>query len=233
MIFTPLSSSSAGNLYLLEDGEGHRLAIECGIRYAEMQQRLDYRIGELDGVLLSHSHGDHSRAAKRVLQGGVDIYALSDTFRALKLCGHHNAQAIEPHHAFTVKGRWRVLPFDLRHDIPALGFVVLCRDNDKLLYVTDTAYVPYRFKGLTLIAVETNYSEAILRASEEDATRKMRSLRYHLSLERVLKFLTLNDLREVRAIHLLHLSDSHSDADLFGRCVQEATGKPVYVAGKT
>ena len=76
MIFTPFSSSSAGNLYRLEDGEGHSLAIECGLRYAEMQRSLGHHVSDLDGVLLSHAHGDHARAAKEVLRYGVPIYAL-------------------------------------------------------------------------------------------------------------------------------------------------------------
>ena len=222
MIFTPISSSSAGNLYLLDNGDGHTLAIECGLRYSEMQKRLNYRVTELDGVLLSHAHGDHARAAKEVLRAGVDIYGLAETFQALKLDGNHNAYAINPLKTFTVRRRWWVLPFELRHDIPTAGFLVRVRE-EKLLYVTDTAYVPHRFQGLTMIAIEADYSEAILRESGEDASRKMRALRYHMSIERVLTFLELNDLSAVREIHLLHLSDSHSDADRFRQLVQERT----------
>jgi len=239
MIFTPISSSSAGNLHLLEDGDGHRLAIECGLRYSEMQRQLNYRITELDGVLLSHSHGDHARAAKDVLRSGVPIYALKKTLEELEIADNHNAIPVEPCQPFTIDERrlelqlprWRVLPFDLRHDIPALGFVVSDGD-DKLLYVTDTAYVPHRFQGLTMIAIEANYSEAILRESEEGAARKLRSLRFHMSIERLLGFLAVNDLGTVREVHLIHLSDRHSDANLFRRLVEEAIGKPVYVAGR-
>lgn len=229
MNFTPFSSSSAGNLCLVEDGDGHRLAIECGVLYAEMQHKLGYRVARLDGALLSHAHGDHARAAKDVLRAGIPTYALKQTFEALKLTEHHNAHAVETQQAFKIKGRWRVLPFDLRHDIPALGFVVSDAD-DKLLYVTDTAYVPYRFRELTLIAIEANYSEAILRDSGEDVARKMRSLRYHMSIERVLGFLAVNDLSAVREIFLLHLSEEHGDADQFKKLVEQATGKPAYVA---
>ena len=231
MIFTPISSSSAGNLYLLEDGDGHTLAIECGLRYSEMAKRLNYRVTGLDGVLLSHAHGDHSRAAKEVLHAGVDIYGLAETFQALKLAGHHNARAIEPFHPFTIKGRWRVLPFDLRHDIATIGFLVRVGE-ERLLYVTDTAFVPHRFRGVTIIAIEANYSVAILRESDENATRKIRALRYHMSIERVLTFLSANDLTAVREIFLLHLSDEHSNANAFKSAVMAETGKPTYIASK-
>jgi len=227
MIFQPIASGSSGNLYLVQD-VNHFLAIECGIRFKEMRRKLNFNLAWLDGLLLSHSHGDHSKAAKDVLAAGVEVYALGETFEALSINGHHNAHELKPLQAFSVNG-WRVLPFGLVHDVPAMGFIIEA-SGEKLLYVTDTAYVPYRFKGLTMIAIEANYSEAILRESDEDATRKMRALRYHMSIERVLGFLAVNDLSKVREIFLLHLSDAHSDEAMFKRLVEEWTGKPVYVA---
>jgi phosphoribosyl 1,2-cyclic phosphodiesterase len=126
---------------------------------------------------------------------------------------------------------WRVLPFDLRHDTPGtLGFCVEGPSKERLLYVTDTAFIPYRFDGLTIVAIEANYSEAILRESGEATKRKLRALRYHMSLERTLAFLAANDLDGVREIWLLHLSDAHSDEAAFREAVREATGKPVFVA---
>lgn len=231
MIFSAISSSSAGNLYLLRDTHADRmLAIECGIRFVEMQQSLKHRVTQLDGVLLSHTHSDHSRSLKHVLRAGVDAYALVETFELMRLVVNHNAHAVDPFAAFTIKGHWHVLPFDTRHDVPSLGFLIRA-GAEKLVYVTDTAYVPYRFSGLTMIAIEANYSEAILRDSDGATKRKMRSLRYHMSIERVLSFLAANDLSAVREIHLLHLSDAHSDERMFKRLVEEATGKPVFVAG--
>ena len=233
MIFQPISSSSAGNLYLLRDGD-HSLAIECGIRFAEMQRALKHRVTALDGILLSHEHKDHSRAVKDVLRAGAEVYALEETLENLGAIGengNHNAVPIDPFDAFKVKDHWHVMAFDTRHDVPSLGFLIQC-GKEKLLYVTDTAYVPYRFQGLTMIAIEANYSEAILRESDENPTRKLRSLKYHMSIERVLGFLAVNDLSALREIWLLHLSDAHSDEELFKRLVEEATGKPVFVAGK-
>lgn len=230
MNFRPISSSSAGNFYLLRDGE-KTLALECGLRFVKIQKALKHRVSSLDGVLVSHGHGDHSRSLKKMLGVGVDVYAPGETFEAYGVLEHHNAHELKPLHGFPINGLngWRVLPFDLVHDVPAMGFLV-GRGEEKLLYVTDTAYVTYRFTGVTLLAIEANYSEAILRESDENATRKLRSLRYHMSIERVLGFLAVNDLSSVREIHLLHLSAAHSDAGMFKRLVEEATGKPVYVA---
>lgn len=230
LTFTPIGSGSAGNLYLLDDGHA-RLAVECGLPFREMQRRLGFGISSLDGVLVSHMHGDHAKATKDVLAAGVPVFASQETFDALGVKGHHNAHPLR--HAVNARrvNRWRVLPFELPHDAPGtFGFVVEGPSKERLLYVTDTGFVPYRFEGLNIIAIEANYSEAILRESNEPAKRKLRSLRYHMSLERVLGFLAANDLSAVREIWLLHLSDAHSDEVAFREMVREATGKPVFVA---
>lgn len=215
-----------------------QLAIECGLPFAEMRKKLNYRVTGLDGVLISHCHADHARALKKVLQAGVDVYALAHTFEEAELeqtavslpsADHHNAHAVEPLVPFVIKDHWHVMPFDLRHDVPAIGFIVQS-NLEKLVYITDTSFVPYKFAGLTTIAIEANYSEGFLRESTEGMYRKMRSLHYHMSIERVLLFLSENDLSSVREIHLLHLSDAHSDERMFKSVVEAYTGKPVYIA---
>src|SRR5690606_38237819 len=100
-----------------------------------------------------------------------------------------------------------------------------------------TAYCKYRFRGLTHLMVEANYSAEFLRRRvierEVNVAHKTRVLRNHMSIERLLVMLRANDLSRVREIHLLHLSDDHSDELAFKRAVEQATGKPVYVAGKS
>lgn len=229
LTFTPIGSGSSGNLYLVADGDA-RLAIEAGLPFREMRRRLRFGVSSLDAVLVSHLHGDHAQSIREVLANGVPVLASRETLEAAGVNGHHNARAVEPIDPANV-GPWQVLPFDLRHDAPGtIGFVVEGPSRERLLYVTDTAFVPYRFAGLNIIAIEANYSEAILRESGEPATRKLRSLRHHMSLERVLGFLAANELDAVREIWLLHLSDAHSDEAEFQASVREATGKPTYVA---
>lgn len=232
MIFQPLSSGSSGNLYLVRGTDpvaDRMLAIECGIPYGQMQRKLQYRLADLDGVLISHSHGDHARALKYVLASGVDVYGPEETFKDVSLLGQHRAHAVEPLVPFVVKDHWHVLPFDLRHDVPAVGYLIQSGD-EKLIYITDTGFVPYRFSGLTIIAIEANFSEDLLSESSENINHKMRSLQYHLSIERVIGFLLENDMSSVREIHLLHLSDAHSDEKMFRSAIEAVTGKPVYVA---
>lgn len=146
----------------------------------------------------------------------------------------HRAKAVKSKEQFNI-GTWTILPFETEHDAAEpLGFLLANAAGDKLLYATDTYYVRYRFRGLSHIMVECNYSVDILRANVEagivPAELKNRLLRSHFSLENVKEFLKANDLSKVQEIWLIHLSDGNSDAERFKREIQELTGKPTYIA---
>lgn len=114
------------------------------------------------------------------------------------------------------------------------GFLLANQYGEKLLYATDTFYIRYRFKALTHLMLECNYSFDILKANVEagtvDVSLKNRILKSHMSLETLKGFLKANDLSRVEQIWLLHVSDGNSDADRFKREVMELTGKPVFIA---
>ena len=176
---------------------------------------------------------DHSKAIKDMMKAGIDCYISAGTAEALGISGHR-VHIIKAKQQFRI-GTWTILPFETQHDAAEpLGFLLANQDGEKLLYATDTYFIRYRFRGLTHIAVECNYSLDILRANVEagmvEPTLKNRILKSHFSLENVKKFLQANDLGKVPEIWLLHLSHGNSDAERFKREIQSLTGKPVYIA---
>jgi len=127
------------------------------------------------------------------------------------------------------------MPFDVKHDAAEpLGFLWANKDGDKLVFITDSYYSPYKFNGLTHIMIECNYSMEILNENIANGKvpriMKKRLLKSHFSLENVKDFLRINDLSRVQEIWLLHLSDNNSDEALFKQEIQELTGKVVYIA---
>jgi len=231
----PLASSSAGNAYLIDDGTT-RLLLEAGIRYRDIQHGVGFQMSEIAGCLLTHEHGDHSKSVKDVMKAGVDVYASYGTWNALRLDGHHRAHPLKSQQPFDI-GTWRVLPFEVEHDVSEpLGYLLANKSGDKLVFLTDTYYCRYRFEGLTHVMVECNYSIELLdeniAAGRVPSVMKKRLLRSHFSLEHVLDFLRVNDMGRVEEIWLLHLSDNNSDETMFKRRVQEVTGKTVRVAGR-
>lgn len=226
-----LASSSSGNCYAVTDG-ATPLLLECGIRFKDIQAGTGHRVTSMAGCLVSHEHGDHAKAVSDVARAGVDVYASQGTIDALGVT-HHRLRPIRAHHKFQL-GSWTVLPFDIIHDAAEpLGFL-LVSEAGKVLYLTDTAYCPYRFNGLTHLLIEANYSLDIIRqnvaAGSIPLSHKNRVIRSHMSIERVLDMLRANDLSRVREIWLLHMSAQSGDEAAFRRRVQEATGKPTFVA---
>jgi phosphoribosyl 1,2-cyclic phosphodiesterase len=225
-----LASGSSGNAYLVSDRHT-TLLMECGISYKEIQRKLNFKTAEIDACLVTHEHKDHSKAIKDILKAGIDCYMSEGTIDVLGVSGHR-VKPVKPLKQFSIN-TFIVLPFDIEHDaVEPLGFLLYStKTKEKLLYITDTAYIRYQFKGLTHIMIECNYSiETLKNNAELNIEVKKRIIKTHFSLENVKEFLKANDLTKVEQIWLLHLSDNNSDAERFKREIQELTGKEVYIA---
>ena len=226
-----LATGSTGNCYWITDGKTP-LLLECGISFKNIQKALNFKTSDIAGVLVTHEHKDHCKAVREVADRGLDIYMSPGTKEAIGI-EHHRIKAVENKKQFNL-GTWTILPFDTEHDTAEpFGFLLANQEGDKLLFLTDTYYCRYKFKGITHLMVECNYSMKIL---DENVTTgrihkslRKRVMQSHFSLENLLEFLKANDLSRVQEIHLLHLSDTNSNEELFKREVQQATGKLVYV----
>ena len=226
-----LASSSKGNCYLVSDGNTS-LLLECGIRYSDIQKGLNFKVSQVDGCLISHEHGDHGKAVKEVMKAGINVYTSKGTAEALGVSGHR-VKVIKARQSFSI-GTWTILPFETEHDAAeSLGFLLVNKQGEKLLFATDTFYIKYKFNGLSHIMIECNYSMDILKENIEagrvPAVMKKRLMRSHFSLENVKEFLKANDLSKVKEIWLLHLSDSNSDEQRFKQEIQQLTGKIVTI----
>lgn len=236
MNFTPLASSSAGNAYLVQIDGVAPLLIEAGIPMNKLRVALwahYVRAADLAGCLISHGHGDHSKAVNDLLKAGVDIYTSPETAAALGISDHHRVTHVETGFTYHI-GDWSVLPFDLAHDVPTHGFYIAAPDGERMLFVPDTAWVRNRFSGVTIMALECNHCADILSENVQTghvpAAVGHRVRRNHTSLETVKKFLLANDLSKCREVWLLHLSDANSSEERMRKEIQQIMGVPVYVA---
>lgn len=236
MKFTSLASSSKGNAYLLQAEGTLPLLLEAGLPIKRLREKLrnhGVSLSDLAGCLVSHEHGDHSKAVKDLLRAGVDIWMSEATAIRLGSIEHHRLHAIS-NSMFAISG-WIVRPFDLEHDAAdPKGFYIGYPGEGYLLFIPDTSYVENRFDGITMIAVECNNISEILSKNilqgniPSVAGRRIR--RNHMNLENLKSFLLANDLSRCREIWLLHLSEGNSDEARMIKEVQEITGVPVHVA---
>ncbi|MBF2345397.1 MBL fold metallo-hydrolase [Listeria seeligeri] len=226
-----IASGSKGNAYVISSGRS-KMLIECGINFDLIRKALEFDLSDVAGCLISHEHGDHTSGVKKMLRtSNIKVYASEGTFSALNILD--SRQFILKEKSAQNIGEWIVLPFRTEHDAKEpLGFMIQHR-NERLLFITDSYYVRYKFKNINYLMIECNYSTDILEQNVAERVihpvQKKRVLQSHFSLENVKDFLKANDLSHLREIHLMHISDSNGDPERFKREIQAMTGVPVYV----
>jgi len=224
------ASGSAGNAYEVYDG-ATRILLECGLSENRLRAVCGRPLTDYAACLISHEHNDHSAAAHALAKRGVGVYASAGTMSALCLCGEF-ARELKTGEKTKV-GTFQVKAFEVFHDVrEPVGYLIRStKTNQILVFATDTGYMKYTFDGATEIAVECNYSEAMLAESGLPDAVKARTRRTHFEVGRVIEWLAKCDLRECELIHLLHMSWEHSSAALFRDMVRAATGIETRVAG--
>jgi len=222
----PIASSSSGCCYVIESN-GSQLLLECGIQIEKIRKSLDYDMSKVVACFTSHEHGDHSGYLQKLeISTPIQIYCTNGTERKYHL---DTAIVIRPGKIFKPNGVFTVFPVELVHDVQCLGFVI-SDGSDILFYATDTGKISHRkILGITQLMIEANHSLDLLSAS--DAEYKDRVMRYHLDIDSVVDF-CLKHKKTLKEVHLIHLSDDHSDAKLFENMVAGSAGVPVYVADK-
>lgn len=172
MRFAVLGSGSGGNAAVVECG-GLRLMIDAGLSAKQLSLRLQ-QVGidpaSLDGILLTHEHGDHVRGLKVFLkQNPVPVFTTPATARVVRESGIGGGtwKFFEAGQVFAIGGI-AVETFAIQHDaVDPVGFVV-GHDTRRLGFLSDAGFVTRsmteRLRGLDGIFVEANYDEALLEA---------------------------------------------------------------------
>lgn len=217
-----IASSSSGCCYLIEAG-GEQLLIECGISLKKIREALDFDLSSVVGCLVSHEHKDHC-VALAAIEASLPISTYGP-----HISGSHHNTAI-PEHVFHCGSKFTVKPLLLEHDVECFGYIVKA-GGDLLFYATDTGEINYTIPGLTHLMIEANYSFEKLLKSPPDGSAAARVSENHLSIAGAIYFAERHK-EKLKEVHLLHLSDRHSDEERFKRMAQEALGIPVYVAQK-
>lgn len=221
-----IASSSKGNCYRLKSGSS-QLILEAGIPIEKIKQAINFELGDIDGCLITHEHMDHAKAADQLQALGIDLFMSRGTADAL---GIKYCTTLQAEYSYKIGG-FVVMPLQAQHDAAEPLAFLISDGEDKLLFATDTYYLNYKFTGLTLIMLECNYSDEILKERMLDGVittpQARRLLRSHFSINHVKLFLSEQDLSLVRQIWLLHISGMNGNPKLFETEIKKLTGKPV------
>lgn len=231
-----IASGSAGNCYKVSN-EDTTLLIECGIPYKKIQEALNFKTTDIDGVLVSHEHVDHSKACKNLIKAGVDLYMTKGTKEALNLDSHRvkiiefYSKYINRDMGFFEIGSFKVKAFETVHDArEPVGFII-CDSlaKEELVFITDTQYSIYNFSP-DYFMIEINYDRETINENPglNDKLRE-RIKKNHMSLETAINLLERSDLSWLKKIYVIHLSDHNSDAEFIKKSLQELTGVAIEI----
>lgn len=227
-----LNSGSSGNCYILKPQHGKSLIIDCGVNFTAVKKAIDFDYNSVGGCVQSHSHGDHSKLTNDFLNVGIHVYMSEQNRKELNI-EHHNIKIIRELSKFRIED-FRIMAFELKHDVKCFGFQIYHPESGKIIFITDTNFCEYTFENVNQFIVESNFCHDILELKFKENTKMQflqdRILRNHFSLKDCKNLLLANDLKNVVNIVLIHLSDSNSHEKRFVKEVFELTGKTTTAA---
>lgn len=221
MKFISLISGSSGNATLVSDGTTN-LLVDCGTSGKALEKALaeaGSSIREIDAVLLTHEHSDHTKGVGVLSRKyGFPIYATAKTHTATVKVGEINPDLkinIHANEDFEI-GTIGIAPFQIHHDAAdPVGYSFHIGSN-KLTIATDTGYISKglleKLKGSDAIILESNHDVEMLRCGPYPFYLQQRILSDygHLSNE-VAARAALELVRSgTKHIMLGHLSDKNN-----------------------
>lgn len=197
------TGSQQGNCYALYDNDGKILLLDLGLARKQILRGIDFNVSDVVGAVVSHGHGDHSKAVKDFENMGIPVFKPYEKFYQIKLCGDFK---IKPFALTDKNGKFMHTNND-GSECPCYGFLIEHEDMGKLLYITDTELVKWRFSGINHILISCNYQKKYI----SDSAKRNHVLRGHMELETVKDFIKANKSNALRTVILCHLSGDSAD----------------------
>lgn len=227
--FSVLGSGSKGNAYLLKE-EDTLILIDAGFSLREILKRLkklSIDSNSISAILITHEHWDHIKGLQSFLKYfPKPVFLSAGTLKSLKFEIKGEINIINGGVDFQIE-KILISPFSVPHDASEpLGFS-FSNGRKKIGFASDlgkvTTLVSEKLKNSSLLAIETNHDEILLKNGPYPYNLKVRikSTFGHLSNKdatNAIKDLISPSLKYILPIHL---SEVNNKPDLVKYYVEE------------
>lgn len=216
-----IGTGSSGNCYALYDNDGKILLLDLGLARKQILRGIEFNVSDVVGAVVSHEHGDHAKAVKDFENMGIPLFA---PYKSLEPMSFKDGSQVKVQ-AFDLtdkNGKFMHTNND-GSECPCYGFLIEHEDMGKILYITDTELVKWRFSGINHILISCNYQKKYI----SDSAKRTHVLRGHMELETVKEFIKVNKSNALRTVILCHLSGDSADPEECLSEVQNVAGEGV------
>ncbi len=238
MRLASLGSGSRGNATLVQ----HRdttLLVDNGFslrKFSHRLQRFNMQPGDIDAVLLTHEHSDHSGGIARLCSSHqIPLWTAVGTARAV-LPTEFQYQTLIADQPVSI-GDIEIMPVTVPHDAnEPLQFIFREIDNGKRLGIlTDTGHITSHiikaFGGLNGLLLEFNYDPKMLESGPYPAKLKQRvgGNHGHLSNLQSLELLQKIDTSELSCLIAAHISENNNNPSIVADLISQLQDVPAPV----
>lgn len=203
------SSSSKGNAAFIYS-ETTIIQIDMGVSLKQLNEAIKqtpFSLRDIQGLLITHEHSDHVKglSLKTYKNLNIPTYAGKRTLRKL-------TNEIKEENSFEI-GDFTIIPVRTSHDAKhSLGYVLI-NGHDKLVYMTDTGYIPEEtlpyLENAKYYIIESNHDIDMLMNSKRpiDLKERIKSDYGHLSNIDSANYISSLVGNKSKEITLAHLSE--------------------------
>ena len=158
-------------------------------------------IGRLLFAATDERHQDHIKSLHYFINLGIPCYGNKD------VCSMHKG-CIELPNVLKVDG-FKVQTFELVHDVPNNAFIIDTSDGIRILYCTDTQYIPKIVKRVHYAIIECNNDFDTIVDNAMDGDMTMSNFKEHQNINDCIEYLKRIYNVDLQQVVLWHLSSTN------------------------